>query len=182
MSLALPDVHGPRLDADADARARVALLAPAHYQDVAVAAYEDAELLLTAILPDTRVEHVGASAVAGAHSRGGVDICVAVPRDAFDESLAVLCEAGYVKTSPHAHDPGRDRQAALAAPHARVPLTLRLVESGSAHEALMRFRDALRADAALLARYDAIRIEAGALGAAAYAGAKARFIAAALDA
>jgi hypothetical protein len=44
----------------------------------------------------------------------------------------------------------------------------------------MRFRDALRADAALLARYDSVRIEAGTLGAAAYAGAKARFIAAVL--
>ena len=176
MSLALPDAHV----LDAADRVPVAVLAPRHYQEVAVAAYEDAELLLTAILPDARVEHVGASAVAGASSRGGVDICVAVPRGAFDESLGVLCEAGYVQAPLRAHDDGRDRQAALAAPHAAVALTLRLVESGSAHEALMRFRDALRDDAALLARYDAIRIEAGALGAAAYAGAKARFIAAVL--
>jgi GrpB-like predicted nucleotidyltransferase (UPF0157 family) len=172
MSLALPDVQGARLEADA--RDLVAVLAPRHYQEAAVAAYEDAELLLCAILPDARIEHVGSSAVPGAYSRGGVDICVAVPRGAFDEALGVLCEAGYVQ---RALADGADRHATLAAPHGDVPLTLRLIESGSAHESLMRLRDALRADPTLLSRYNAIRIEASALGAAAYANAKAAFFA-----
>ena len=177
MSLAFPDVQGTRLEADtADA---IAVLAPRHYQDLATAAYEDAELLLSAILPDARIEHVGASAIPGAYSRGGVDVCVAVPREAFDESLGVLCEAGYVL---HAQPDDGDRQAQLGAPHGDVALTLRLVESGSRHEALMRFRDALRADATLLARYNAIKIEAGPLGGAAYRDAKARFIAGVLGA
>ena len=83
----------------ATTRPSITVLAPRHYQDLATAAYEDAELLLAAILPDARIEHVGASAVPGAYSRGGVDVCVAVPRDAFDESLGVLCEAGYVARS-----------------------------------------------------------------------------------
>ena len=171
MSLAFPDVQGARLEADTDA---VMVLAPRHYQEVATAAYEDAELLLSAILPDVRVEHVGASAVPGAYSRGGVDVCVAAPRDAFDESLGVLCEAGYVQRSL---DDGDHRRATLAAAHGEVPLTLRLIESGSKHESLMRLRDALRADPTLLARYNAIKIEAGPLGAAAYAHAKAAFFA-----
>ncbi len=170
MSLAFPDVHDSRLDT-ADP---VAVLAPRHYQDVAMSAYEDAELLLTAILPDARIEHVGASAIPGAYSRGGVDVCVAVPREGFDEAMGVLSEAGYV---PNAHWAGDDRRAALAAPHAGVALTLQLIESGSGHEALMRFRDALRADAQLLARYNAVRIAAAPQGAAAYGGAKAGFIA-----
>ena len=49
--------------------------------------------------------------------------------------------------------------------------------SPEAHEALMQFRDALRGDGALLARYNAVRIDAAAGGAAAYAEAKARFMA-----
>ena len=170
MSLAFPDVQGMRLEADADA---VTVLAPRHYQEVATAAYEDTELLLTAILPDVRVEHVGASAVPGAYSRGGVDVCVAAPRDAFDEALGVLCEAGYVQRS---QDDGDARRAVLAAPHGDVPVTLQLIESGCAHESLMRLRDLLRTDPALLARYNALKIEAGPRGAAAYADAKARFI------
>ncbi len=176
MSLAFPDVQGTSLQADAGAT--VTVLAPRHYQEVATAAYEDAELLLSSILPDARIEHVGASAVPGAYSRGGVDVCVAVPRGAFDEALGVLGEAGYVvRAQAEAED---DRLAVLAAPYGDASTTLQLVETGSRHEALMRLRDALRADGELLARYNAIRIEAAAHGAAAYAQAKARFIADAL--
>jgi GrpB-like predicted nucleotidyltransferase (UPF0157 family) len=178
MSLAFPDVQGP----DTDTAESVAVLAPRHYQEPATAAYEDAELLLSSILPDARIEHVGASAVPGAYSRGGVDVCVAVPQETFHEALGVLCEAGYVHRPDACADADGDRRAALVAPHADVALTLQLIESGSRHESLMRFRDALRGDAALLARYNAIRIEAGPLGGAAYRDAKARFIAAALGA
>ncbi len=176
MSLAFPDVQGT--GPDTDTAKSIAVLAPRHYQDPATAAYEDAELLLSSILPDARIEHVGASAIPGAYSRGGVDVCVAVPQEAFDEALGVLCEAGYVQR-PHADADAAagDRRAALIAPHADVALTLQLIESGSRHESLMRFRDALRGDATLLARYNAIRIEAGPLGGAAYREAKARFIA-----
>ena len=169
MSLAFPDVHGTSLEAEA-----VSVLAPRHYQDLATAAYEDAELLLTSILPDARIQHVGASSVPGAYSRGGVDICVAVPADGFDEALGVLCEAGYAQ---HPQTDAADRRTALVAPDSAVPLTLQLIESGSRHESLTRFRDALRADPTLLARYNALKIAAGPSGAAAYALAKARFIA-----
>ena len=172
MSLAFPDVQGTSVQADA--REPITVLAPRHYQEVANAAYEDAELLLSSILPDARIEHVGASAIAGAYSRGGVDICVAVPPDAFDEALGVLCEAGYLQRS---QTEAADRRAALVAPHGHAEITLQLIESGSAHEALMRLRDALRADPTLLARCNAIKIEAGPQGGAAYADAKARFFA-----
>jgi len=175
MSLAFPDVQGTRVQADA--RDTVPVLAPRHYQEVANAAYEDAELLLSSILPDARIEHVGASAIPGAYSRGGVDVCVAVPPDSFDEALGVLREAGYVPRSQPGADP---RRAALAAPHGAVALTLQLIESGSTHESLVRFRDALRGDATLLARYNAIKIEAGPHGGPTYEGAKKRFFAAVL--
>jgi GrpB-like predicted nucleotidyltransferase (UPF0157 family) len=172
MSLALPDVQGASLEDDV--REAVTVLAPRHYQAHATAAYEDAELLLTAILPDARVEHIGASAVPGACSRGGVDICIAVPRDGFDEALGVLDEAGYTVRS---RDHAADRRAVLVAPYNAVPLTLQLIESGSRHEALMAFREALRGDTELLARYNALKTEAGPQGGVAYGAAKARFIA-----
>jgi GrpB-like predicted nucleotidyltransferase (UPF0157 family) len=141
MSLAFPDVQGTRLEADA--AAIVAVLAPRHYQDQATAAYEDAELLLSSILPDARIE------------------------------------AGYV---PRPQDDGADRLAVMAAPYGEVQVTLQLVESGSSHESLMRFRDALRSDATLLASYNAIKIEAAPLGGAVYGEAKGRFIASVLGA
>ncbi|MEP6505270.1 MAG: GrpB family protein [Betaproteobacteria bacterium] len=167
MSLAFPELQGTRPAADSGAAVQV--LAPRHYQQQAVAVYEDAELLITAILPDARVEHVGASAVPGAYSTGRVDVCVAVPRESFDEALGVLREAGFVVETQDAD------WCALAAPERDGPLMLCLVESGSRHESLMRLRDALRADAPLLARYNALKIDAAARGDAAYRQAKAAF-------
>jgi GrpB-like predicted nucleotidyltransferase (UPF0157 family) len=174
MSLAFPDLQGTRLATDP--RAAVQVLAPRHYQQQATAAYEDAELLITAILPDARVEHVGASAVSGAYSTGHVDVCVAVPRDSLDEALGVLVEAGFVVS---AQDAG---MCTLDAPLREVPVSLRLIESGSRHESFMRLRDAMRADAPLLARYNALKIEAGARGDVAYREAKAAFFASVLGA
>ncbi len=171
MSLASPDLQDtPTLDERAGA---LDMFAPRDYQARAVAAYEDVELLLTAILPDARIAHVGASAVPGAYSRGNVDVCVAVPRASFDESLVVLVDAGFV-TRPH--DAGADPARLLEAPDSALALTLRLIETASRHESLIRFRDALRADAELLARYNALRIAAAPAGGAAYALAKTQFI------
>jgi GrpB-like predicted nucleotidyltransferase (UPF0157 family) len=170
MSLAFPAVQDTRLEADP--REPVTLLASSRWHAAATAAYEDAELLLTSILPDARIEHVGATAVAGALSSGDVDICVAVPHDAFDEALGVLVEAGCVQGS---QADAAERHATLAMPYAQAPVTLRLIETGSRHEALMRVRDALRADAALLARLDAAKAAAAPQGERAYAAAKARF-------
>jgi GrpB-like predicted nucleotidyltransferase (UPF0157 family) len=164
----------PQPDALVDPRVAVVdVRAPRHYQDRALAAFEDARLLLGAILPEACIEHVGASAIPGAYSKGGVDICVAVPRDRFLEALGVLGEAGY------AIRPGAlrtEQLCSLDAPAGDVPLTVRLIEAGSRHESFIGFRDALRDDAVLVARYNALRLEAAPFGAAAYREAKQRFI------
>lgn len=147
--------------------------APRHYQDRAIAAFEDAELLLGAILPDARIEHIGASAIPGAYSKGDVDICVAVPRDRFLEALGVLGEAGYTIRP----DTLRTEQLCmLDAPESDVPLSVQLIEAGSRYEFFMRFRDALRDDATLVARYNALKIDAAPYGIEAYRAAKSRFI------
>lgn len=74
-----------------------------------------------------------------------------------------------------ARNDAADRHAALRMPSTPVAVTLQLIESGSGHESLMRVRDALRADRALLARLDAAKAEAAVQGEAAYAAAKSRF-------
>ena len=147
--------------------------APRQYQDRALAAYEDAELLLSAILPDARIEHVGASAIPGAYSKGDVDICVSVPRDRFLETMGVLGEAGYTIRP----DTLRTEQlCTLEAPDCDLTLAVQLIEAGSRYESFMRFRDALRDDAVLVARYNALKIEAAPYGMDAYRAAKSGFI------
>ncbi len=168
MTLALSEPQ----DVDGSPRA-VAVLAPRHYQERALAAFADAQLLLSAILPGARVEHVGASAIPGAYSKGDVDLCVAVPQDGFREALGVLGEAGFTL---RAGTPRTEQHCLLDAPAGDVPLAVQLVESGPALASFTGFRDALRADPTLLARYNAIKIEAGPLGDAAYRAAKDEFI------
>jgi len=97
----------------------------AHPDDSAMAAYEDAELLLTAILPDARITQAGLS-------RDRVDIGVALPAASFEEALGVLREAGYL---PCVDAEARERAATLAAPAGDVPVRLHVVESGALHEA-----------------------------------------------
>jgi GrpB-like predicted nucleotidyltransferase (UPF0157 family) len=169
MTLALPDVQVTGLADDP-----IAVLAPRHYQEGAVAAFEDAELLLSAILPEARIGHVGASAVPGAYSRGGVDVCVVVPRGGLLEALGVLGEAGYTARTDATQ---REQPCVLDAPEGAVRLALHVVEAGTNLDGLVGFRDALRADASLLARYNALRIAAGPQGARAYRTAKDVFIA-----
>jgi len=147
--------------------------APRQYQERALAAFEDAELLLGAILPEARIEHIGASAIPGAYSKGDVDICVAVPRDRFLEALGVLGEAGFTLREGTLRT---EQLCMLDAPDSEVPLAVQLIEAGSRYEFFMRFRDALRDDATLVARYNALKIEAAPYGADAYRAAKSSFI------
>lgn len=93
-------------------------------------AYDDAELLLSAILPDARISALPSSSTDGSHA--GVDIGIAVPRQAFDEALGVLLEAGYLlQAGPH------ERPLRLAAPDGDAALTLHLAES-DAHRASLQ--------------------------------------------
>jgi hypothetical protein len=87
-------------------------------------AYDDAELLLSSILPDARISRIPSPSVTG--QCDGVDIGVAVPRDTFDEALGVLREAGYVL---RATEIGDDRPILLSAPDGDGALTLHLMES-----------------------------------------------------
>lgn len=172
MTLASADTQDALLDAGDPAP--VAMLAPRDYQARAVAAFEDAELLLSAILPEARISHVGASSVPGAYSKGGVDLCVAVPIDGFMEALGVLGEAGFAIRPDTSIG---EQLCVLDAPSdGGVPVSVQLIESGSRFESLVTLRDALRADASLLASYNAIRIDAARRGAHAYRVAKGAFI------
>lgn len=90
-------------------------------------AYDDAELLLSSILPDARISPIPSAF-------DGVGIGIAVPRDTFDEALVVLREAGYVLRTDEIGD---NRQRLLSAPDGDAPLTLHLMESDARRESLL---------------------------------------------
>jgi hypothetical protein len=96
---------------------------PAPNQTMSLA-YDDAELLLSSILPDARIARIDSPSGSGRPDH--VDIGIAVPRDTYDEALGVLLEAGYLR---RADGPLDDRAQLLSAPDAGTLLTLHLFES-----------------------------------------------------
>jgi GrpB-like predicted nucleotidyltransferase (UPF0157 family) len=103
------------------------------------------------LMPDAEVEHVGSTAVPGALTKGDVDLLVRVRRDDFPVAVEALGGVYAV------HQP-QNWTACLAsfvdAEATEPPVGVQLVVAGSADDALfVAFRDALIADAALLAEY-----------------------------
>jgi GrpB-like predicted nucleotidyltransferase (UPF0157 family) len=106
-------------------------------------------------MPDVEVEHVGSTAVPGALTKGDVDLLVRVARADFP--MAVKALGGVYAV----HQP-QNWTASLAsfidAEASEPPVGVQLVASGSADDTLfVSFRDALIADAALLAEYNELK-------------------------
>ena len=71
------------------------LLDAADYQPAVQALFDRTAAALKALLPGARVEHVGASSIPGACSKGDLDICVLVPPEAHAQVVDLLCGQGF---------------------------------------------------------------------------------------
>ena len=108
-----------------------------------------------AALPVAEIEHVGSTAVPGALTKGDLDLLVRVPAAHFAAAVATL-RALYAVHQPENWTPTYASFADAAA-HA-PPVGVQLAVAGSADDALFGpFRDALIADPALLAQYNALK-------------------------
>ncbi|MEO3715452.1 GrpB family protein [Roseateles flavus] len=152
------------------------LLAAADYQPAVQALFERCAAALQALLPDAQVEHVGASSLPGACSKGDLDICVLVAPEAHPQVVARLCAQGFEIKADTLRTP--ELCMLLAPPDwaQGQDLALQIVARGSSFEDFLRFRDALRREPALVAAYDAVKRAHADQGEDAYRAAKARFI------
>jgi GrpB-like predicted nucleotidyltransferase (UPF0157 family) len=108
---------------------------------------------LFSLLPYADIQHVGSTAIPGARTKGDLDIQVRVPPERFAEAEAVL--AGH-----YARNEGSDRTSEFASfqdETLEVPLGIQLTAMGGSRDFFSRARDLLRADAKLLAEYDALK-------------------------
>lgn len=152
---------------------RVRLLTPAEYQPSAAAAFAVIAERLMGALPGIQVEHVGASAVPGAISKGDLDVLVLVDAAGFDQAHAALKQLGFQEK------PGTLRTAELCmlVPTAEQEgVAVQLVAKGSQFEFFLTFRDALRAKPDLLVEYNELKERAATLGEDGYREAKNAFI------
>lgn len=149
------------------------LFAADQYQAKSTAVYEDTRRMLRVVLPKARIEHVGASSIPGADSKGDIDICVVVPHEEMKKTLQVLLDLGYVEKCGTLRTP---QLCMLMSDRTDVDLALQVIEEGSEFEFFIVFRDALCANSDLVSRYNQIKRESAHLGEAGYRNAKTRLI------
>jgi GrpB-like predicted nucleotidyltransferase (UPF0157 family) len=129
---------------------------------------------LERMLPGARVEHVGSTAVPGSLTKGDLDICVIVAGEEFERASRVLAER-FAIHQPENWSPTLASFTAL--PEEGIDVGVQLVPAGSADERhFVGWRDRLRADPELRARYDELKRRHQAEGMNAYRAAKERLI------
>lgn len=153
----------------------VPLFAAPDYQAEVQARYERVQARVQALLPAAQLEHVGASSIPGAVSKGDLDIAVLVPPAELERCVQTLIGAGYTEQQDTLRTPELcmlNSAAGDADEHA-----LQLVAAGSSFATqFLAFRDRLRADPAQLAAYNALKLRHAGEGPDGYRAAKARFI------
>jgi GrpB-like predicted nucleotidyltransferase (UPF0157 family) len=126
------------------------------------AAERDRLLLLTPQLPARLIDiqHIGSTAVPGLVAKPVIDMLAGVESMAAAEALlAPLCANGYT-TSAEFNASLNDRKWLMRWADGRRTHHLHIVvHGGQVWAERLRFRDALRADAALAARYAALKAE-----------------------
>lgn len=124
-----------------------------------------------AAVPGAAVEHIGATSVPGAWSKGDVDLLVRVPAARFADAVAAL-------RSLYDEHQLANWNAGFASFAARgEAVGVQLVVAGSADDvAFRRFRDRLAAEPELLAAYNALKRDHEGAGEDEYRAAKAAFV------
>ncbi len=125
---------------------------------------------LDALLPEARIEHIGSTAVPGSLTKGDLDICVIVEAEEFDAAARALTERFAI----HQPENWSATLASFTAPaEDGIDVGVQLVPADSADERhFVGWRDRLRADPELRARYDELKRRHQADGVDAYRAAK----------
>ena len=127
------------------------------YDDTWPTRFESEAARLRAALSATTspIEHVGSTAVPGLGGKPVIDVAIAVSSEAAaDACIAPLTELGYEYRGQHGDDPRRRYYVRNAEGARAVQIHLYILPAVGWDEQLA-FRDALRADPALAAAYEA---------------------------
>ena len=149
------------------------LLEPSEYQAAAGAVYLSVVQEIARLLPLAQLEHIGASAIPGAVSKGDLDICVLVTAQEHGRAVQVLQGAGYVAKKDTLRTP---ELCMLLSPRTDTDVALQVVAKGSEFEFFLHFRDALRADPRLVKQYNQLKQRFAPFGMERYREEKSRFI------
>ena len=148
----------------------IALVREEEVREHVAAVFGRRRVEIEGMLPGARVEHVGSTAVPGSLTKGDLDICVIVTGGEFERASRVLAERFRI----HQPENWSPSLASFTAPSEDgIDVGVQLVPAGSPDErAFVGWRDRLRSDPDLRARYDEAKRRHRASGMDAYRAAK----------
>lgn len=130
-------------------------LAAEQYQDHCHELFNYYKQCVLNVLPDVRVEHVGASSIPGAVSKGDLDIFVGIEPRKLDAAVHTLSAIGFSEKQDTLRTP---ELCMLEADADNVDVALQVLANGSRFEFFLAFRDKLRASSVLLAHYNKLKL------------------------
>lgn len=146
---------------------------PSEYQSKANAVFEQVSRQLFSVLPEAKIEHVGSSAIAGAISKGDLDIFVGVVKQEFSKALTAIEKLGFQIKQETLRT---ESLCMLETSEYDMDVAIQLVELGSQFENFLVFRDRLNADPALIESYNSLKSESTGLSSEEYREKKSEFI------
>ena len=106
------------------------------------------------LIPNARVEHVGASSIPSAVSKGDLDIFVGVELGELEDAIERLTTLGFTEKL----DTLRTPELCMLESTSVDDVALQVVINGSEFECFLTFRDKLRVNPALVERYNTLKM------------------------
>ena len=106
------------------------------------------------LIPNAGVEHVGASSIPSAVSKGDLDIFVGVELSELEDAIERLTTLGFNEKL----DTLRTPELCMLESTSADDVALQVVANGSEFECFLRFRDKLRANPALVQQYNTLKM------------------------
>ncbi|CAK1960868.1 GrpB family protein [Vibrio crassostreae] len=106
------------------------------------------------LIPNARVEHVGASSIPSAVSKGDLDIFVGIESSELEYAAEQLTTLGFKEKL----DTLRTPELCMLESTSGDDVALQVVANGSEFECFLTFRDKLRANPALVQQYNTLKI------------------------
>jgi GrpB-like predicted nucleotidyltransferase (UPF0157 family) len=145
--------------------------APELYQKQCKELFEKYRVRVLELLPNARVEHIGASSIEGTISKGDLDIFVGVDAESLEEAVTILINLDFREKL------GTLRTSELCMLESNVDnLAIQVVANNSEFEFFLKFRDKLRNSSSLVQQYNQLKMDCTGLPEAEYRERKSKFV------
>lgn len=123
------------------------------YQLRCHALFNEYQRKISALLPQARIEHIGASSIPNAVSKGDLDIFVGVDKPSLEVSVAALISLGFEEKQGTLRTANLCMLESISGDDAAI----QVVANNSEFEFFLDFRDALRQNPDLVAQYNRLK-------------------------